>query len=159
MAKITPLSLYLINRIKFRRLVLGISSWYFATLIEKSESFIYKIEDPDVQAQYNTHDYPAIAKALKWTIEDLLPPDNWPVGDGTKVEKKVLSLSNPDDMRLVLNGMIDNGFFNEPKSLIDTAKHLYIDGKEEEKALKVVLGELAEAGRLLKGNAQEYTKA
>jgi len=152
MAKITLLSLYIINRVKFRRLVLGISSWYFATLIEKSESFIYKIEDPDVQAQYNTHDYSAIAQALKWTIEDLLPPDNWPVGDGTKVEKKVLSLSNPEDMRLVVDGLVAYGFFNEPKSLTDVAKHLYIDGKDDEKVLEGVLGEAVKEGKLIVEN-------
>lgn len=63
------------------------------------------------------------------------------------MEKKVLSLSNPDDMRLVLNGMIDNGFFNEPKSLADTAKHLYIDSKEDE-VLEGVLEELVKNGFL-----------
>ncbi|MFC3197705.1 hypothetical protein ACFOET_08780 [Parapedobacter deserti] len=40
-----------------------------------------------------------------------------PVGDGTTVEN-ILSLANPDDMRLVLNGMIDHGFFNEPNSSV-----------------------------------------
>lgn len=62
-------------------------------------------------------------------------------------------------MRLVLNGMIDNGFSNEPKSLADTAKHLYIDGMEEETVLEGVLGESAAEERLLKRNAQEYIKA
>ncbi|MFC3198218.1 hypothetical protein ACFOET_11405 [Parapedobacter deserti] len=33
-------------------------------------------------------------------------------------------------------------FFNEPKSLTDVAKHLYIDGKDEEKVLEEVPGEL-----------------
>gem|GEM_PF-4276363 len=67
---------------------------------------------------------------------DLLPPDDWDVCDGTKAKKKVLSLPNPGYMRLVLIGMTDNGFFNEPKSLTDVAKHLYIGGKEEEKVLE-----------------------
>lgn len=135
----------------FRRMVLGISPWYFATLIEKSESFVYKIEDTNVQAQYNVHDYPILANALNWTVEDLLPPDDWDVGDGTKVEKIVLSLANPEDVRLVLEGMIEDGFFNKPKTLVEVVKHLYIDRegkKKEREVLEQVLGELVNDSKL-----------
>ncbi|SEL53384.1 hypothetical protein SAMN05421740_106192 [Parapedobacter koreensis] len=61
-------------------------------------------------------------------------------------------------MRLVVKRLIDYGFFNESKSLTDTAKHLYIDSKEEETVLKEVLGDAAKGGAL-KENAQEYTEA
>ncbi len=44
-------------------------------------------------------------------------------------------------MRLVVEGLIDYGFFNKPKSLADIAKHLYIDGKQEDNILEGVLGE------------------
>lgn len=159
MAKIPPLSLFIINRAKFRKLVRGLSSKALSRVLNHKESYVTTIENPDRDTQYPPHEYPGLAAALDWTIKNLLPPADWGVGDGTKVEKIVLSLSNSDDMRLVLNGMIDNGFFNEPKSLADTAKHLYIDGKDEEKVLEEVLGELVLAGRLLKGSAQEYTKA
>jgi len=101
--------------------------------------------------QYNTHDYPILAQALKWTIKDLLPPDDWDVGDGTKVEKKVLSLANPQDMRLVLEGMIEYGVFNEPKSLPEIVKHLYLDRedkKEERQVLERVLGIIVRDNRL-----------
>ncbi|SEL53262.1 hypothetical protein SAMN05421740_106187 [Parapedobacter koreensis] len=140
MVKITPLSLYIINRAKLRRLIIDLSSKALSRILEHVESCVTTIESLNRAAQYPPHEYPGLAAALDWTIKDLLPPDDWDVGDGTKVEKKVLSLSNPDDMRLVLNGMIDHGFFNEPKSLADTAKHLYIDGKEEEKVLEDVWG-------------------
>lgn len=159
MARITPLSLYIINIVKFRRLVIGLASKALSRILNHTETYIASVESSTNENQYPPHEYPGLAAALDWTVEELLPPDDWDVGDGTKVEKKVLSLSNLDDMRLVVEGLIDYGFFNEPKSLANTAKHLYIDGKEEEKVLEVVLGELAEAGRLLIGNAQEYTKA
>ena len=55
-------------------------------------------------------------------------------------------------MRMVIEGLIDYGFFNEPKSLFDTAKHMYIDGKEEEKVLEEVLGELVQEGKLKAAN-------
>ena len=48
-------------------------------------------------------------------------------------------------MQLVINRMIEYVFFKEPKSLTDVAKHLYIDGKPEEKVLEVVLGDLVKA--------------
>lgn len=141
-AKITPLSLYIINRVKFRRLILGIPASKLSNFLKHDDAYIFNIEKEQLKGQYPTHEYPGLAAALDWTIKDLLPPDDWDVGDGTKVEKKVLSLSNPDDMRLVLNGMIGNGFFHEPKSLTDVAKHLYIDGKEEAEVLEQMLGEL-----------------
>lgn len=88
------------------------------------------------------YEYAGLAAALDWTIKDLLPPDDAPVSGGIKIEKKVLSLSNPDDMRLVVNGLIAYGFFDKERSITDVAKHLYIDGKPEEKVLEQVLQEL-----------------
>lgn len=97
------------------------------------------------------HEYPSLAKALKWTVEDLLPPDDWDAGDGTKVEKIVLSLINPEDMQLVLEGMMEYGAFNESKSLLEIVKHLYLDRedkKEERQMLERVLEELVKEGKL-----------
>lgn len=148
MAKIPPLSLYIINRAKFRKLVRGLSSKALSRVLNHKESYITTIENPARDTQYPPHEYPGLAAALDWTVKDLLPPDDWDVGDGTKIEKKVLSLSNPEDMQLVVDGLIDYGFFNEPKSLTDAAKHLYIDGKEEETVLNEVLGELVKNGFL-----------
>ncbi|MFC7524189.1 hypothetical protein ACFQRK_09565 [Parapedobacter sp. GCM10030251] len=142
---------------KLRRLILGIPASRLSNFLKHDDAYIFNIEKEQLKGQYPTHEYPGLAAALNWTVEDLLPPDDWPIGDGTKVQKKVLSLSNPDDMRLVLNGMIDNGFFNEPKSLSDTAKHLYIDGKEEEKALKGILAELVSENRVEVSGDQENT--
>src|SRR5690606_6987410 len=127
---------------------------------DHKESYITTIENADRITQYPPHEYPKLANALDWTIEDLLPPDDWDVGNGTKVEKTVLSLANTADARLVLEGMIENGFFSKPKSLADTAKHLYID-REEKKAEQQVLGqilaELAKEGKLTVEN-EKYMK-
>ena len=74
-----------------------------------------------------------------------LQSDDWDVGDGTKVEKIILSLANPADTRLVLEGMIEDGFFNKPKSLADTAKHLYIDREDRVEEKQVLATELNES--------------
>lgn len=71
------------------------------------------------------------------------------MGDGTKVAKIVLSLANPEDMRLVIEGMIEYGIFNKPKALPEIIKHLYIDRedkKEEREVLERVLEELVKEG-------------
>ncbi|WP_257658752.1 hypothetical protein [Parapedobacter lycopersici] len=158
MAGITSLSVYIINRVKYRRLVIGLASKALSRILNHSESYIASVESATNDNQYPAHEYAGLAKALNWTIKDLLPPDDAPVSDGTKVDKKVLSLSNPQDMRLVVEGLTEYGFFDKPKSLTDVAKHLYIDGKEEEKVLGWVLEQLL-TERLLKGNGSEYTKA
>lgn len=64
------------------------------------------------------------------------------------MEKVVLSLANPDDMRLALQGVIENGYFGKPASLADVIKHLYIDRAEKVKE-REVLDEVVR--KLLKG--------
>ncbi|WP_449048721.1 hypothetical protein [Parapedobacter sp.] len=68
------------------------------------------------------------------------------------MEKTVLSLANPEDARLVLEGMIEDGFFNKPKTLAEVVKHLYIDRedkKEERQVLERVVGELVREAKLV----------
>ncbi|WP_262250315.1 hypothetical protein [Parapedobacter soli] len=48
----------------------------------------------------------------------LLPPDDWDVGDGTKVGKIILSLTNPEDMRQVLERVL--GELVREEKLINT---------------------------------------
>src|SRR5690606_19246765 len=107
MAKITRLSLFIINRVKFRRLVLGIPGARLSNFLKHTDAYVFNCEKDELDAQYPPHEYPGLAKALDWTVEELLPPDDWDAGDGTKVEKIVLSLANPEDTRLVLEGMIE----------------------------------------------------
>lgn len=116
-----------------------------------SRGYVSMMERSYLPTQYNTHEYPNLAQALDWTVEDLLPPDDWDAGDGTKVEKTVLSLTNPEDTRLVLEGMIEYGFFNKTKTLPEIVKHLYIDRedkKEERQVLERVLGIIVRDNRL-----------
>jgi len=157
MEKIAPFSLFVINRVKFRRLIIGKSTRELSEDLEHSTGYVGMAESPSSTSQYPPHEYPGLAAALGWTVKDLIPPDDWPIGDGTKVEKQVLSLSNRKDMRLVIDGLIDYGFFDKPKSLTDIAKHLYIEGKPEEKVLERVLEEVVKEGKLVAEGTQTFT--
>lgn len=158
MATITKLSLFVINSIKLRRLVLGIPASRLANFLNHDKSYIFNIEKNELPAQYPIHEYPALAQALDWETHDLLPPDEADQkSDGTLVEKTVLSLSNEADMQLVLEGMIAHGFFYEGKTIAETAKHLFIEGKAEEKVLQKVLSSLTKSNRL-KVNKDKITK-
>lgn len=159
MEKTTKLSLYIINRSKFRRLVIGKSTRELSNYLEHSSGYVGMIESPGSESKYPPHEYPALAQALDWEIHDLLPPDEADQkSDGTLVEKAVLSLSNEADMQLVLKGMIDHGFFNESRTIAETAKHLFIEGKAEEKIMVRTLNKLAANG-LLENKSSVYTKA
>lgn len=62
-----------------------------------------------------------------------------------------MSLVNPDDMRLVLEGMIKNGYFKTPKPVADVIKHLYIEREDKAKeraVLEGVLGQLVNNSKL-----------
>jgi len=55
----------------------------------------------------------------------------------------------------VLEGMMEYGIFNEPKSLPEIVNHLYInreDKEEERQVLERVLGELVREGKLKQTN-------
>lgn len=151
MEQTTKLSLYIINRSKYRRLVIGKSTRDLSDDLGHSSGYVGMVESPGSESKYPPHEYPAIAQALDWETHDLLPPDEADQkSDGTLVEKAVLSLNNEADMQLVLEGMIDHGFFDNGKIITDTAKHLFIEGKAEEKVLIKVLERLGLANKLEK---------
>ena len=153
MEKITRLSLFVLNRSKLRRLILGLSSRQLSFNLKHGESYVSKVEDIDQPNVYPTHEWPNLATELKCNIHDLLPPDEMDQNsDGSTVEKKVLSLTNVDDADMILEGLIEYGFFDSYKSEADVANHLFVEGKEESKVITSKLEEFAKDGRLLKNN-------
>lgn len=139
MSKISPLSLYIINICKKRRLIIGLSAKAFARLIGKSEEYVQNIESSR-QGHYQNFDYTLIANALNWETHDLLPSSDFPYSDGTLVDKVVFTLENQSDAKEVLIGMIENKYFDTVKSLDAIYDHLYLikDSSDAEKR-KVVL--------------------
>lgn len=148
MNEITRLSLYIINQVRLRRLILGISARYLSSLLEHGEAYVSNIESTVNENQYPPHEYPKIAKALNCSIHDLLPPDDMKqTSTGELVEKVILSLNNKADLKLVIEGMTQNGFFDTPVSHEDIAKHLEIKKEEQMELLVEIMSEIA-PGRL-----------
>lgn len=138
MIKITPLLLYIINQVKLRRLVLGYSAEHLSFILKLSHGYVISVEDPYIKAQYPTHQWPKLAAALGCELSDILPPEQ-STSTGELVEKKVLSLSNEEDVKKVVATLKDHGFFNEDKSLEEVVKHLNVQDEKQIEVLKKVL--------------------
>lgn len=123
MVKITPLSLSVINRIKLKRLSLGISAENLSLTLKRSHGYILTVENNELKTQYPPHEWPKIAQALNCTIHDLLPEKTDTEIDEL-VEKRVLDLSIEDDLRIILLELIRIGFFYEEKTIDAIAGHL-----------------------------------
>lgn len=146
---IVALSLSIINQVRLRRLILGISARQLSFLLEHSEAYVSNVESILSQGQYPPHEYPKLAEALKCTVHDILPPDNTEQkSTGALVDKIVLSLSNRADLKLVMDGLIAYGFFDHPKTMDDVARHLFIEKKEQVDLLFEVLESIVKEGAL-----------
>ncbi len=133
MQKINRLSLYLINAIKFRRLVLGISAYQFALNLKKSRNYVSQIENIDEDSQYNSADYSLIADALGCELSDITPPDDWQVSDShEKVDKVVVSLTDPAFAREVIEGIHASPKAYVLKDIKELLKHLALTSKNPE---------------------------
>lgn len=138
MYQINRLSLYLINSIKFRRLVLGISAYQFALNLKKSRNYISQIENTDNERQYNSADYPLIAKALNCELSDIIPPDDWILSDShEKVDKKVVSLTDAVFVREVIEGINASPKTDVLKDINSLLKHLALTSKNPEEIIVV----------------------
>lgn len=71
----TPIEDYVISEVKRRRLELGISQAALADYINVSKGFIGDVENPRRRAKYNLQLINEIAKVLKCSPRDLLPPE------------------------------------------------------------------------------------
>jgi hypothetical protein len=147
MAKITQLSLNVINRVKLLRLVLGIPGSRLSTFLNHTQAYVFNVEKMNLTTQYPPHEFPKLAEALNCTIHDLLPADQ-PNSTGILIEKIVLSLSNKTDVKLVTEALIAHGFFEQQKTITDVAKHLFIEKQEQVDLLNSVIKECVIAGLL-----------
>lgn len=130
MKHINRLSLYILNAIKFKRLVLGKSAYQLSFDIDKSESYVSNIENPGSPNQYNSADYPLIAKALGCEISDITPPDDWEVSNShEKVDKIVVSLTDPAFALEVINGIHTSPKADVLKDIGSLLKHLALNSK------------------------------
>lgn len=138
MIKITPLSLYIINQVLLRRLVLKKSARKLSFQLGHGDSYVSKIEDPDQVNTYPPHEWPKLAEALSCTVEDLLPPGK-STSTGELIEKKVLAFDTENDVKIIIMALKENGFFKEEKSLEDLVTHLKIEEETQVEVLRKVL--------------------
>ncbi|MBE8719344.1 hypothetical protein [Sphingobacterium pedocola] len=133
MAKINKSSLYVINRIKLKRLVNGDSTRKLSEKIDKSEGYVGMCESSAVVHKYNSADYPLIADELGCELSDITPPDDWQVSDShDKVDKVVVSLSDPAFVLKVLEGIKASPKAEVLEDLDKLYKHLALTTKNPE---------------------------
>ncbi|MFD2556029.1 helix-turn-helix domain-containing protein [Sphingobacterium tabacisoli] len=143
MRRVTLSTIYAINKVKFWRLIKNISARELSVAIDKAPEYVSNVENMSNKNQYPHHVLIAIAKVLGCDVRDFYPSDEELLeSDGSRFVKEIISLSNIDDCTLVINGMIDAGYFVDGKSADDTAKYLFEQGKPNalviEEALRVV---------------------
>lgn len=149
MNTITALSLYIINQVRLRRFILGISARQLSFLLEHSEAYISTVESGVSQSQYPPHEYPKLAESLRCSVHDLLPTDEMEFNStGKLVEKKVLNLDNQQDLTRVIEGLIAYGYFDQPKTAEEIAKYLFIERKGQVQLLTSVMEKVVNDGRL-----------
>ncbi|MCY4779363.1 hypothetical protein ORI89_06860 [Sphingobacterium sp. UT-1RO-CII-1] len=138
MDKINRFSLYILNKVKFKRLVKGRSAYLFSIDIKKSEGYVAAIENKSTPYQYNSADYPLIADALVCELSDITPPDDWQVSNShDKVDKAVVSLTDLAFAREVIAGIHASSkayVLNDIKELL---KHLALTSKNPEEVAVV----------------------
>lgn len=143
MAKIDRLSLYVINRIKFYRLVAGMSARKLSEVISKSEAYVGLCEGAATDQKYNSADYPLLAEIFNCSISDILPPNDWPRSSShEKVEKSVKSLSDRDFVAQILLEIEASGDANillDEKVLL---KHLNVVNEQEKEIVRSVLNKI-----------------
>lgn len=147
MKKITPFSLFIINQVRLRRLILGISARYLSLLLKHVEAYVSNIESSNNENRYPPHEWPKIAEALNCTVHDLLPAGQTE-STGELIDKVVINLSCENDMILVLDGLIAHGFFAQPRTSAEVAKYLFIEKTEQLSVLEHTLMVLITTERL-----------
>ena len=66
----SEIELYIIRKVKERRIQINISQRYLADCLNVSQSFIQQIEDENTSIAYNIDHLNAVAKILKCSMKD-----------------------------------------------------------------------------------------
>lgn len=142
MEKINRVSLYIINVIKFLRLVLGKSAIQLSYDINKSENYVTNIESTDTVNKYNSADFSTIAEEIKCKIHDFIPSDDWDVSKShIKVDKVVDSLKDPLFAKRVIQAIYARNTHPEALENIENLYahfHLKKDKVQERQVVKEV---------------------
>lgn len=150
MVKLTFSASYIINQVKLRRLIFGISARDLSERIGLVPQFISKIESMDQGNQYSLEMLSKIADELQCKVRDFYPPDDLLLeSDGPKIPKEIISLADTEIAKKVIDGMIDIGYFGKPKAFIEIQKYLHIHGRPEVPTVQLALDDAVDNGKLI----------
>ena len=139
MKKITRFSLYSINQIRYFRYICGKSAYQLALDIKRSKNYISSAENPNSINRINVADYPSIAFELGIDLHSIIPPANWKVSDShEKVDKVVDSLSDPDFVKRVLQGIKASRYADRLEDIDKLYRHLSTKDATERTVIKKV---------------------
>ncbi|UZJ66596.1 helix-turn-helix domain-containing protein [Sphingobacterium sp. KU25419] len=117
--------------------------------ISMSDSYISSVESMANKSQYPYEILIKIAKVLGFSVRDFYPSDELLMeNDGEYVNKIIISLSNLEDVKKIIIGLIDEGYFSKSRTFEKITKYLYIDGKPESMVVKQGLEWAIENGLL-----------
>src|SRR5690606_38168644 len=143
MIKISFSALYIINQIKFRRLILGISARQLSIKLSLVPTYIGKIESLNQDFKYTVEMLVKVAEILGCTVQDFYPPDEMLLRlDSDQVFKEVISLSKESDAITVIRGLIKNNYFKVNISLSELGEHLHLVTNNEKEAVAKALNAL-----------------
>lgn len=139
MKKINRFSLYVTNSVALRRCIAGKSPYALSIDLERNPNYVGNIEDPNRPDQYNSADYPSIAKEVECELNDITPPDDWEVSNShEKVDKEVVSLSDAFFVEKVLEGIKASRHAAKLESLEELYRHLSPKNANEKEVIKSV---------------------
>lgn len=147
-------AVFIINQVKLRRLILGISARELARLIEMSDSYVSSIESMVTRNQFTINELGKIALVLKCEVRDFYPPDEiLTKNDGSNVLKEIISLADIETATEVIDGMIGIGYFDgsrldEETTSSGVVKYLDVLGKKEDPFVQQALDNAVESGKL-----------
>ena len=151
MIKLSFTAVFIINQVKFKRIVNGYSARDLSEKISQESQYISKVESMANKGQYTHQILIKIAEVLECSPRDFYPSDEvLNNNSGELVEKKIISLSSLDDTIMILLAMQSDGYFSKERSTEDLLRYLYILGKPEANVVKVALSTLVRESKLKK---------
>ena len=154
MVKLPYSAVYIINQVKLRRLILGISARSLAKELGLVPQYISKIESMKQVYQYPLEMLAKIAKILGCEVRDFYPPDELLLkNDGSNVLKEIISLADIEVASKVIEGMTGIGYFDgsrldEETTSSGVAKYLDVLGKKEAPVVQQALNNFVANGKL-----------
>lgn len=112
MIKLPFFAVYIINQVKLRRLIKGYSARKLSEAIGLESQLVSKYESETNKNYYSHQVLIKIADVLGCSVRDFYPPDEILLeNDGEYITKTIISLSNLEDVKKVLTGLIDDAYF------------------------------------------------